>query len=174
MSQETEAQDRLVQWVKDLHLPACTPNYPFMLPRRKFELDLAWPGWRLGVEVEGAIWTGGAHGRGTGIERDMEKQNLAVLEGWRILRVTTRQAKSGSCIPMIARMFGCTVTLQDVERLAAPGRRARRVAKEIDVAQKKAAAKPKPKAAAQQLTIKKGTSEVKLKLPGGKERVVKI
>lgn len=46
----------------------------------------------------------------------------------------------------------------------------------MNVAQKKAAAKPKPKpkAAAQQLTIKKGTAEVKLKLPGGKERVVKI
>lgn len=136
MSQETEAQDRLVQWVKDLHLPECIPNYPFMLPRRKFELDLAWPGWRLGVEVEGSIWTGGAHGRGTGIERDMEKANIATLEGWRILRVTTRQAKSGSCIPMIAEALGYTVSLADVERLSDPGRRSRRIAKEITTAQK--------------------------------------
>ena len=55
---------------------------------RKFRFDFAWPDARLALEVEGGVWSGGAHGRGTGIVRDMAKATLAAEEGWRIIRVT--------------------------------------------------------------------------------------
>ena len=64
-----------------------TPEYKFH-PVRKFRLDFAWVEDRLGLEVDGGVWSGGAHGRGTGIVRDQEKTNLAIGLGWRILRVT--------------------------------------------------------------------------------------
>ena len=57
-------------------------------PVRKFRFDYAWTDVGLALEVDGGIWNGGgAHGRGTGIARDQEKQNLAAIDGWRILRI---------------------------------------------------------------------------------------
>lgn len=54
-------------------------------PKRKFRWDYAWPQYRLTLEVQGGIWSGGAHGRGWGIKRDMEKSNIAAMHGWRCL-----------------------------------------------------------------------------------------
>ena len=55
-------------------------------PDRKWRFDLAWPGHRLALEVEGGVWTGGRHSRGKGMKADMEKYNAATLMGWRVLR----------------------------------------------------------------------------------------
>ena len=68
-------------------LPLPVAEYRFHAVR-KYRLDWAWKDAKLGLEVDGGIWTGGAHGRGTGIVRDQEKTNLAAGLGWRILRVT--------------------------------------------------------------------------------------
>ena len=75
---------------------------------RKFRFDWAWPEIKLAVEIEGGIWLGknGAHSSGKGILRDMEKNNLAVLEGWRILRVTPQQLKNGEAHNLIDRALG--------------------------------------------------------------------
>jgi very-short-patch-repair endonuclease len=55
---------------------------------RKFRFDAANPSAQIAVEIEGAIWMGnkGGHTTGIGYTKDMEKYNLATLEGWRILR----------------------------------------------------------------------------------------
>jgi hypothetical protein len=47
----------------------------------------------VAVEFEGGIWSNGRHIRGKGYARDVEKYNLAVLEGWRVLRYTTENTK---------------------------------------------------------------------------------
>jgi len=70
---------------------------------RKFRLDWAWPEHKLGLEVDGGVWTGGAHGRGTGIVRDQEKTNLAATEGWRILRVMPSTLATDATIDTIER-----------------------------------------------------------------------
>ena len=65
-------------------------------PPRKVELDIAFPGIRLGIEVQGGIWMkGGAHSHPKKIEGDIEKQQLALLNGWVVIPVTTRQVSSG-------------------------------------------------------------------------------
>lgn len=68
---------------------------------RKFRFDMAWPKERVALEVEGGIWTRGAHGRGSGIKRDMEKYNLAACLGWRVLRVTPDEVAMLSTIHML-------------------------------------------------------------------------
>lgn len=73
--------------LKRAKLPRPVPEFRFH-PERKFRLDYAWTDARVGLEVDGGVWSGGAHGRGTGIVRDQEKTNLASGLGWRILRVT--------------------------------------------------------------------------------------
>jgi hypothetical protein len=66
-------------------LPAPVPEYRFH-PVRLWRFDYAWPSVLVAVEQEGGIWSGGAHARPAGIERDIEKYNAATLLGWRILR----------------------------------------------------------------------------------------
>lgn len=66
--------------------------------KRKYRLDLAFPAQRVGIEIEGGIWDSGAHSRPKGILRDMEKGNLLVLSGWRVLRYTPDQVRQGEAI----------------------------------------------------------------------------
>lgn len=72
-------------------------------PARRWRFDLAWPDARLGVEVEGGIWTSGRHSRGEGFEADCAKYNEAVLAGWRVLRVTPAMIEDGRALAWIER-----------------------------------------------------------------------
>lgn len=72
-------------------------------PVRKFRLDYAWPDQRVGLEVDGGVWVGGAHGRGTGILRDQLKTNLAASLGWRILRTTPKDLASPDLLDHLER-----------------------------------------------------------------------
>jgi len=56
---------------------------------RKFRFDAANPTLKIAVEIEGAIWTYGRHNHPLGMIQDMTKYNLAVIEGWKLLRYTT-------------------------------------------------------------------------------------
>jgi very-short-patch-repair endonuclease len=70
---------------------------------RKFRFDFAWPDRKFAVELEGAIWSNGAHSTPMGILRDMDKGNLAVMLGWSVLRFSPAQVKSGEAIGMVKR-----------------------------------------------------------------------
>lgn len=45
---------------------------------------------KIAIEVDGGIYAKGnsGHSSGTGIKRDMDKNNLLVASGWRLIRVT--------------------------------------------------------------------------------------
>jgi len=57
------------------------------IPGRKFRFDAASLTFKIAVEIDGGIWLGknGGHTSGFGRTKDMEKMNLAVLNGWRVL-----------------------------------------------------------------------------------------
>jgi len=61
-------------------------DYKFSEERR-FLLDFAILDKKIGIEVEGLTQKGGRHQRLEGYMRDCEKYNLALFEGWKILRV---------------------------------------------------------------------------------------
>lgn len=76
---------------------------------RDWRFDFAWPAERLAVEVEGGVGhavvrsaTGkqitGHHVHAQGYEDDCEKYAIALLFGWRVLRVTPKQIKSGRAL----------------------------------------------------------------------------
>lgn len=75
----------LAYW-KECGLPDPTPELVFA-PPRKWRFDFAWVGQCVALEVEGGIWTGGRHTRGSGFTKDMEKYNEAAARGWRVIRV---------------------------------------------------------------------------------------
>lgn len=68
-------------------------EYRFAPPRR-FKFDLAWPVQKVACELEGGIWSGGRHTRGKGFETDCAKYNLAILNGWQVLRYTSNMLKN--------------------------------------------------------------------------------
>ena len=62
-------------------------EYVFAKPRR-FRFDFAWPEKKVAVEIEGGQWVNGAHNRGAHFQSDADIYNLAVMQGWRVLRYT--------------------------------------------------------------------------------------
>ena len=72
-------------------------------PTRRWRWDVALPGSKIAVEVEGGLFVKGGHARGVGIMGDMEKMNEAVLLGWRVLRVTHKQVHDGTALALVKR-----------------------------------------------------------------------
>ena len=92
----------------DIHLKA--EGIPFtteirFAPPRRWRFDYLM-GDKLAVEVDGALWVRGRHSRGGGMEADFEKLNEAVVMGYRVLRFSTGQVKSGLAIDTIKRVIG--------------------------------------------------------------------
>lgn len=70
------------------------------IPGRRFRFDFAFPDHMLAVEIDGGTWVQGRHNRPQGYAKDCEKLNLAVLNGWRVLRFTADQVRNGTAIHM--------------------------------------------------------------------------
>lgn len=97
-------EDYLENQIIAAGLPAPTREYRFLKTRR-FRLDLAWPLFNFGVEIHGAVYSGGRHTTGSGFSKDREKMNLLTLEGWRYLECTTPQVGQGIAIDWIKTYF---------------------------------------------------------------------
>ena len=84
------------------------PMFEFRFhPERKWRFDCAWPFlWKIAIEVEGGVFTQGRHTRGKGAVGDMEKYNAAALDGWRILRYTPQQIRSGAWVEDVKVILG--------------------------------------------------------------------
>jgi len=63
-------------------------------PSRKWRLDFASVAEKVGVEVDGGEFSGGAHSRGVGMANDYSKRNSATEMGWAIFQLTGAMCKS--------------------------------------------------------------------------------
>jgi very-short-patch-repair endonuclease len=79
--------------------PELVPEFRFC-QGRLFRFDFASPETKVGIELEGGIWTGGRHTRGAGYESDCEKHRLASYNGWLLFRFT----KSQITVPELERL----------------------------------------------------------------------
>lgn len=84
---KSHLEELLAIQIHAANLPEPEREYQFCKGRR-WRFDFAWPEHRIAAEVEGGIWTGGRHTRGSGFEKDCEKYNTAALLGWTVLRFT--------------------------------------------------------------------------------------
>lgn len=98
----SELEDLLLYQIRALGLPEPVREYRAVAGRR-WRWDFAWLDERLLVEVQGGVWIGGAHGRGTGIRRDYEKNNAAALLGFKVLQFGTNEVQDGTAVAMIAK-----------------------------------------------------------------------
>jgi hypothetical protein len=71
---------------------------------RKWRFDIAWPQSKIAIEVQGGIWSQGAHSRGAGQRRDMEKHNAATSLGWRVFYVEPKNLCLMDTISMLWRV----------------------------------------------------------------------
>lgn len=70
-------------------------------PKRKWRFDFADLENKIAVEIEGGVYTRGRHVRPVGYVRDMEKYNYATIMGWRVLRFTPEQIRSGKYLKIL-------------------------------------------------------------------------
>lgn len=84
----SDLEDQFEFNLKALQFKPPVREYKFH-PTRKWRFDFAWPDEKVAVEIEGGIWGGGRHTRGSGYTKDCEKYNVAVVMGWRVLRLTS-------------------------------------------------------------------------------------
>ena len=73
---------------------------------RKWRIDFAIIDLKIGIEIEGGVWSGGRHTLGNGFIEDMEKYNAATMMGYQVIRFSTEQVKSGKAIKQIEKMVG--------------------------------------------------------------------
>jgi len=100
----SELEERLLRQIKAAGLPEPLREYRFANPRM-WRFDFAWPSYRLAVECEGGIWTGGRHTRGVGFERDCQKHNQATLSNWRVFHFTRRQIDDGEALRLLKQIL---------------------------------------------------------------------
>ncbi|MDC5489423.1 DUF559 domain-containing protein [Acinetobacter baumannii] len=106
-AKQVARQPSVGEMVLATHLRACKisfeQEYKFH-PTRKWRADILITGTKILVEVEGGIWSGGRHTRGKGYLGDMEKYNEAAAMGYKVLRFSTEQVKSGLAIQQIEKI----------------------------------------------------------------------
>jgi very-short-patch-repair endonuclease len=78
--------------------------------KRRWRFDFAIPlgliaNKTLAVEIDGGTWSNGRHNRGSGFEKDRERDAAAMMSGWRVLRVTTNQVKSGKALEWVKALI---------------------------------------------------------------------
>jgi very-short-patch-repair endonuclease len=65
---------------------------------RRWRFDFAIPSRYIAIEIEGGVWSGGRHTRGSGYLADIEKYNEAARLGWRVFRFDGDAVRDGSAI----------------------------------------------------------------------------
>lgn len=91
-------------------LPKPVTEYAFH-PERGWRFDFAWPEYKLALEVDGGVYTGGRHVQPQGFLKDKEKFNNAAPLGWRILYCTPRSLVSFGMAELIKK----SIAYQDHE-----------------------------------------------------------
>lgn len=95
----SKAEEELERQFRLRRLPHWEREYLFAQSvGRKFRADFAFVSDRILIEVEGGVFSGGRHTRGAGFTEDCVKYNTATVLGWRVLRVTPAQVKSGMAL----------------------------------------------------------------------------
>lgn len=98
----------VLAYFKECGLPQPHTELKFHV-ERKWRFDFAWwdnqhdPRRWVALEIEGGVWSGGRHTRGSGFAKDMEKYNEAAALGWRIIRVQPKDLCTLDTVKLIKR-----------------------------------------------------------------------
>lgn len=114
-----EPAELLLFQIKRSGLPTPVLEFPFCTELgRKWRFDFAWPDAQFAVEYEGGSFVGGAHGRGKHFESDAMKYGIALLLGWRVLRVNSHMVEDGRALLFLTLALGRAEFIQNLQVLA--------------------------------------------------------
>ncbi len=87
-------------------IPEPIEEYKFH-PKRRWRVDICWPDQKLALEIEGGTFmkSGGGHRSVTGYHKDMEKYNAMSIQGYFLLRFTTREMESCESYDVLREWF---------------------------------------------------------------------
>lgn len=97
----------LFHWqVRMSEVPNPVPEFR-ALPDRQYKWDFGWPAYRLLVEIQGGTFSRKkmGHNSGSGLHRDYEKLNLAVLAGWRQFMFAEHHIRDGKALLWIQEII---------------------------------------------------------------------
>lgn len=83
------------------------PVFEFVFhPERKFRFDLAWPDYKVALEVQGGLFANkagkvGRHARGAALMQEHVKLNLAASLGWLVLFCIPRDVATMGMVKLI-------------------------------------------------------------------------
>lgn len=81
----------------DLHT-----QHLFALPRR-FSFDFCHFPSKVAIEIQGGIHTTGGHSTGKGIQRDMEKQQIASELGWLVIPLSVADSETVQALEKVSK-----------------------------------------------------------------------
>ena len=96
----SKLEDQLEQQILAAGIEPPTREHRFH-PVRRWRLDFCWIDLKLAIEVQGGEWIQGRHSRGSGMLRDCEKFNAAVLLGWKVLFFGGTHVRNGYALDTI-------------------------------------------------------------------------
>lgn len=90
------------------------------IPGRKYRFDCACQKLKVAVEIEGGIFIRGGHTAPMGYQKDMEKYNLAAIEGWKVLRYSpdTLRKMPWKILKDLSYLIGCPKNQMRLDMLA--------------------------------------------------------
>lgn len=93
-------------WCKEAGLPQPVFEYS-IVPDRRWRWDIAWPDWKVAIEVQGGVWSrnGKGHARPSRVIKDMDKRNAATLWFWKVLEVTPQTLMRQRTIDMVKELM---------------------------------------------------------------------
>jgi very-short-patch-repair endonuclease len=101
---ESSIELKLLFQIRAVGLPEPRREFRFH-PIRKWHFDFAWPERMIAVEIDGGQWVQGRHTRGAGFQADCEKNNEAVILGWRVLHFVAIMVESGEALKIIEQVI---------------------------------------------------------------------
>lgn len=125
ISYSSRHEEQLALNLQLLKFPQFVREYPFH-KTRKWRLDFFFPDYKVGIEVQGGIHTGGHHVTGTGYEKDCDKLNEAQIAGIIMLYVTPKMIKTGEAVVYIERALWGRGWQERKEPVSLPAKRPRK------------------------------------------------
>lgn len=95
---KSHLEERMALWLEREGLPRPVRQLRFAKAAlgRQWMFDFAWPELGLALEVDGGSFMAkGAHNTGLAMMSNAQKNNAALLLGWRVFRVTDRMFRDG-------------------------------------------------------------------------------
>ena len=70
-----------------------------------WRFDYAFPDFKVALEVEGGVFTGGRHTRSLGFLNDIEKYNAAAVLGWTVVRTVPDELYTEKNLAMLKALI---------------------------------------------------------------------